>query len=56
MKKKESALKNFVGVNILLRLTFFESNNYFNYSRLERIILLTGFRKGFGKIDFILTP
>jgi hypothetical protein len=48
MKKKENTFKNLVGKR-------FESNNYFKYSRLERMILLTGFLIGFGKIDFILT-
>jgi hypothetical protein len=32
-----------------------ESNNYFKYSRLERMSLLKGFRIVFDKIYFILT-
>jgi hypothetical protein len=38
----------------LNKVKLLESNNYFKYTRLERMILLTGFLIDFGKIDFIL--
>jgi len=56
MKKKENALKKPCKSKRLTEVNFFESNKYFKYSWLGRTILLTDFRKGFGKIDFILTP
>jgi hypothetical protein len=55
-EKEEKRIEKFCMCKCLTEVNFFESNNYFKYSRLDRMILLSGFRKGSGKIDFILIP